>query len=63
MKRGGVLDQKKDTTWVGKTDRLVLFFMVLGIIFLFQPFSMTLFKLGFPVMILTYAAHSVLDHF
>jgi hypothetical protein len=44
-------------------DQIVLMFMVLGIAFLFQPFSMRLFTYGFPVLIVTYALHSVLDHF
>ena len=44
-------------------DQIVLMFMVLGIIFLFQPFSMKLFTYAFPVLLVTYALHSVLDHF
>ena len=47
---------------VEKVDRGVLAVMVLGIVLLFQPFSMTLFTLGFPVLILTFLVHSVLDH-
>lgn len=44
-------------------DQIVLMFMVLGISFLFQPFSMKLFTYAFPVLLVTYALHSVLDHF
>jgi hypothetical protein len=36
--------------------------MVLGIVFLFQPFSMALFTIGFPLLIVTYVLHSVFGH-
>lgn len=47
---------------IEKVDRGVLAVMVLGIVLLFQPFNMTLFSLGFPLLILTFLVHSILDH-
>jgi hypothetical protein len=56
------LDQKKKRILIEQADRGVLAAMILGIVLLFQPFSMTLFTLGFPLLILTFLVHSVLDH-
>ncbi len=47
---------------VEKMDVVALAFMVVGIIFLFQPLSKTLFTLGFPLLLITYFLHSILDH-
>ena len=61
-KRGGALEPKKRERVIRRIDTAVLTGMVLGIVFLFQPFSMTLFTIGFPLMIVTYVLHSVFDH-
>ena len=60
--RGGVLEPKKRERVIRRIDTVVLTGMVLGIVFLFQPFSMALFTIGFPLLIVTYVLHSVFDH-
>ncbi len=55
------MEQKKKIM-AKKLDRGVLAVMVLGVILLFQPFSMTLFTMGFPLLILSFLVHSILDH-
>jgi hypothetical protein len=46
-----------------KADLVALIGVLVGVVFLGQPFSKVVFMFGFPVILLSTAVHMVLDHY
>lgn len=59
MQKNGILSKRN----LRKADVIALIGVLVGVVFLGQPFSKVVFMFGFPVILLSTAVHMVLDHY